>query len=306
MSYLSKVRKKGDTEYPFFVVLYGPPGVGKTSFGASSPEPLIVDGERGTLRTDSNAIELPGTLNDLYEMLSEFGSGSGTFPYKTLVIDPLSEVERLVWNHVVASARKTDSKVETIEDVGGGFGKGYYAADEHWRKILHLLEAIRANGVNLLIIDHERIAKFKNPAGDDWLYFRPAVHDRAAALFAKKCEALLYAHKTISALSAKGKKTVGISDEVHILSTQGCASFEAKNRFGLPPEFPLSWDEFWTHYTSPDTPAKMKQKILSTLAELGDDSFGEKVKERLVVLTDMAKLRALLNTINIRIGGKQG
>ena len=59
---------------------------------------------------------------------------AGGHDFKALVIDTLDHAEPLVWSHVCSAA-----KVDSIEAVGGGFGKGYVAAD---RDIFSLEEMV--------------------------------------------------------------------------------------------------------------------------------------------------------------------
>lgn len=75
--------------------IYGLPGTGKTTIGATGPAPVILDLEGGTDslmdRDDVRILPVPdlATLTQAYKFLAK-----GAHPYRTIVVDSLTEVHR--------------------------------------------------------------------------------------------------------------------------------------------------------------------------------------------------------------------
>lgn len=101
---------------PVKTVLYGPEGIGKSSFAAKFPQPVFIDTEGGTKRLNVARLPAPTSWAMLLDEVEEVRKGN--VPCKTLVIDTADWAERLCTEAVCAKA-----KVKGIEDFG--YGKGY-------------------------------------------------------------------------------------------------------------------------------------------------------------------------------------
>ena len=101
---------------PVKVVLYGPEGIGKSSFAAKFPQPVFIDTEGGTKRLNVARLPAPTSWAMLLDEVAEVRKSN--VPCRTLVIDTADWAERLCTEAVCARA-----KVHGIEDFG--YGKGY-------------------------------------------------------------------------------------------------------------------------------------------------------------------------------------
>src|SRR5206468_4669463 len=110
---------------PVFFCLYGPPGVGKSTFGASADNPIFIPTERGLDHITTPKFPTPKTFAEFYHQLVAVDTEEHS--YKTIVIDTADALELLIWERVCA-----EGKVRSIEDFGGGYGKGYTRAREIW------------------------------------------------------------------------------------------------------------------------------------------------------------------------------
>ena len=61
---------RGKRAHPERVVVYGPEGIGKTTFAASFPEPLFIDTEGSTSDLDVARLPDPETWNDMVQDVS--------------------------------------------------------------------------------------------------------------------------------------------------------------------------------------------------------------------------------------------
>lgn len=100
------------------MLVYGPPGVGKTTLAKTTNEPtLILSGESGLLSiSDADIDVIDITTNDeglrldaigKYERLQEAGAMLAKgIPYKWLIVDSLTEIGQIVFEYLKASDDK--------------------------------------------------------------------------------------------------------------------------------------------------------------------------------------------------------
>ncbi len=100
---------------PVKVVLYGPEGIGKSTFAAKFPSPVFIDTEGGTKKLNVNRLPQPTSWAMLMDEANEVRLGH--IPCGTLVIDTADWAERLCIRAVCDRAN-----VKGIEDFG--YGKG--------------------------------------------------------------------------------------------------------------------------------------------------------------------------------------
>ncbi len=109
---------------PRRVMLYGTHGIGKSTFASRAPKPIFLQTEDGLGEIDCDKLPLTTTFDEAMRALSELYTGE--HPYRTVVVDSLDWLERLIWAEV---CRKRS--VESIEDIG--YAKGYSFALTQWR-----------------------------------------------------------------------------------------------------------------------------------------------------------------------------
>ena len=235
---LSTIRR-GVVHTPPRVVVYGPHGVGKTTFAACAPSPILMqteDGEGiidvprwGLLRTYADIMEAFGTLiNERHE-------------FATAAIDTMDWLEPIV--HAETCARNKWSDIEAP-----GFGKGYLAADDVWREVFAGLDAMRAKGMAVILLAHSEVKQFNDPVNDPFDRYQIKLQKRGASLMQEWADAVLFAtYKTYTEKTDAGfRKTVtkGKGHGERVLYTEERPAFYAKNRYGLPPEIELSYQAF--------------------------------------------------------------
>ena len=144
----------GTIAAPVKTVLYGPEGIGKSTFAAQFPAPVFIDTEGSTKRMNVARLPAPTSWAMLLDEVAEVSRGN--VPCGTLVIDTADWAERLCIDAVCARA-----KVKGIEDFG--YGKGYTYAKEEFGKLLDALEEVLNTGHNVLVLAHAAITKFEQP-----------------------------------------------------------------------------------------------------------------------------------------------
>ncbi|CAN5265986.1 hypothetical protein BH11PLA2_BH11PLA2_37000 [soil metagenome] len=245
MSTLAKIQH-GRTPKPPRLLVYGTPGIGKSTFGSQAPKPIFVPTEDGLDEIDCAKFPLAANYEDVMAALVELRTQP--HDYETVVLDSLDWLERLVWDRVC-----TDFSVKNIEKADGGYARGYTHAVTYWREIVEQLNLLRhQRGMVVVMIAHAKVEKFEDPEAPPYDRYSPRLHKHASALITEWCDAVLFAtrkFRTSSDDAGFGRKrsiahAIGKDGGERILRTVGGPSCVAKNRYGLTEELPLSWDAF--------------------------------------------------------------
>lgn len=159
---------------PQRVVLYGSGGIGKTTLVSLLTEigkrPLFLDVESGTGRLAVDRVESKH-LQAFADVRAALCSDSLWADHDVVVIDSLSKVEDMAAVHVCEEAGK-----DKIEDVDGGFGKGYRRLYETILSLLTDLDTHVRAGRDVVLIAHETKASVPNPHGEDFLRYEPRLY----------------------------------------------------------------------------------------------------------------------------------
>ena len=224
----------GRVAAPVKTTVYGPAGVGKTTFSSGAPSPIFLPVEEGTNALDVQRFPAPEKFSDVLDAITELGTTEHKF--KTLVVDTLDALEPLIWAHVCEQGKKA-----SIEDFG--YGKGYVSALEQWRLLLSYLERLRSKKqMNVVLIAHGQIKKFQNPEGADYDRWELKLAGKGASgLITEWSDSLLFACYEVVAATDKNERTRGVATGSRIARTVHGAAYEAKNRYGLPDPMPLGW-----------------------------------------------------------------
>ena len=225
----------GTIPAPVKVVLYGPEGIGKSTFASQFPDPVFIDTEGGTKRLNVARLPAPTSWQMLLDEVAEVARDN--VPCGTLVIDTADWAERLCIETVCARF-----KVKGIEDFG--YGKGYTYAKEEFARLLDALGEVLAAGKHVVVTAHAQISRFEQPDAvgsyDRWTM---KTSKQVAPLLREWCDMLLFAnYKTVvekagAGANAKNKASGG----KRVLYTTHNPCWDAKNRFGLPDEVPFEF-----------------------------------------------------------------
>jgi len=237
---------QGRQNKPVFVMVHGAPGVGKTTFAAGAPDPLIFDCDRRTAHLDVKRVE-PKTWTELLDGLREVYklAKSGAPPCKTVVIDTLDHAELLLWEHLLDTCRdKEGNKYQSIEEIGGGYFKGYViAVEQGWKRLALALEALRNEGLHIILLAHSNIKPFNNPEGQGWDQWVMKLDRRANGFMREKVDLMGFAKFEDMARKGRGElKAKGISSGDRVLCFGHSAAYESKSGVNVSDTMPLSWD----------------------------------------------------------------
>jgi len=238
MSYLDAV-KSAKKAVPRRTVLYGPHGVGKSTWAAQWPSPIFMPTEDGISDIDVPAFPFAVTLEEAWAPIMELSSSEHDF--KTIVIDTADWLERLIHQNVCDAHGK---KAITEFD----WGKGYGFAEKKMYSYLKCLNGCRAAGMHVLVLAHSSVEKFKSPDSDSYDRYTPKLHKNTCEMLMEWCDELLFCnYKTFTRTTDEGsgqERTIGIGTGERLIYSQELPAHKAKNRLGLPSELPMDFSVY--------------------------------------------------------------
>lgn len=229
---------RGKQETAQKIIIYGPEGIGKTTFASKFPEPLFIDTEGSTKHLNVARTPKPSSWQMLLSQV-EYVKQNPTI-CKTLVIDTADWAEQLCITHVCAQHQKTG-----IEDFG--YGKGYIYLVEEFGRLLNRLEEIIELGINVVVTAHAQMRKFEQPdelgAYDRW---ELKLQKKTSPLLKEWADMVLFANYKTNVINVdnqgaqKGKNKAQGGKRVMFTTHHPC--WDAKNRHDLREEIPLDYE----------------------------------------------------------------
>lgn len=275
---------RGQLRSSLRMMFYGPEGVGKTSLVADAPKPILIDVEGGADNVDTTRYQFrdevgghkPLTYAEFLTAIEDLIANPG-HGYETLGIDTLDALEALLHAHVCKENGKA-----SIEDFG--FGKGYIAALDEWRRLIARLDVLRAQGVQVVLIGHSVVRTFKDPVGEDYDRYQLRVHDKAAGLLKEWCDIVGFMHfeggsSKLKGDSAQTKRARGWTSGRRLVQFAREAAWDAKSRLRIHAEVELDTAHPWhpialaSMGARDDDSRTLTEVVLAELDRIGADTF---------------------------------
>ena len=229
----------GKRDLPVKILIYGPEGIGKSTLAAQFPGAVFIDTEGSTARMDVARLPDPSSWTMLMQEVEYIKSHPEEC--QTLVIDTADWAERLCRDMICAK-----KQISSLEDLG--YGKGYVYVQEEFGRLLNKLSELINVGVNVVMTAHAQMRKFEQPdelgAYDRW---ELKMLKQTSPMVKEWADAILFCnYKTIvvnvdNKGATKGKNKAQGGRRVIYTSHHPC--WDAKNRFGLPEELDMSYDQ---------------------------------------------------------------
>lgn len=254
---IADITGKGNN-LPNRYILHATEGWGKTSFGAHWPKPVFIQtGAETGLETLIDAGRLPEVAHfpavQSWEELLQAVEALATeeHPYRTAVIDTLNGAESLCHNFIC----HRDFADEWGNKGFGSYNKGYEVALPEWSRLLVAFDRLRTDRrMTVLLLCHTKVKAFKNPEGPDYDRYQPDVHEKTWSLTHKWADCVLFGNfeTTVRPEKDEVRKGKAVGGSYRLLYTERHASFDAKNRLGLPGEIEMgeSAADAWANFSS--------------------------------------------------------
>ncbi len=149
-----------------FMIIAGVPGIGKTTLALSSPNPLLIDLDKGISRVEARYRTDTDVVNNYEELVNDLNNSDLT-AYETIVIDTGGKLLDFLKPVVIKDDQKNGKRDGNLSLQGYGavkkkfsdFVKNVKALDKHLIMIFHATEVSLANDVTGLRIRLEGSSK---------------------------------------------------------------------------------------------------------------------------------------------------
>jgi len=248
---------------PYFGIIYGLPGVGKTTLGKYAEKPFYIPLEKGVEKvtgvgkptkanpkTGKHEIIMPSTEDEFFEMMKWVAKHPEG--YKTAIIDSGIFLDRLFIDQIIVKdpyvKKGTDenrnaiyAEVKSIADYN--FGTGYEKLKTKYEtRFFSAINSMHKKGINVILIAHSREISARDDMGDE---YKKNTMDMAAfgkisipAVLMAKADWVIYMSASVTTDKKRGgfdgKKIINIADKdsqsTVIAYTRGNGAFDAKVR----------------------------------------------------------------------------
>ena len=283
---------------------WGTRGVGKSTLAADIPGAIWLDLDQGSehLPVARYPLGHEPTYQDVLDAIDDLATGEHS--YRALVIDEVGRLESLIWRHIVVTspADKNGDRPANIEEVGGGFQKGYVVAEQEWRRLVDRLDHLRVKrAMHIVLLGHGVISTVKNPGGENYDRHVPQINPKAAAVVCGNADVVGFLTFDDIAKRA-GRKTIGVTGR-RVCHLEHTATWDAKSRLPLPTMLDLPDTSPWSQFQDAidemanATPAGLRKSLDAELARLGPTFTSETGDQ-----VDAAKVRAAIAKAGDNVG----
>jgi hypothetical protein len=221
---------------PKRVVVFGTPGIGKSTFASRFPGVVFIDVENSTEEMDVQRFDTPTNWNGVKRLLAEI-LAEDSVEFKTIAIDSIDWVESQAGKAVAKSKNK-----KHLSDIG--FGKGDLSVAEEIKEMLDTLQQIQdKHGVHVIMTAHSKITRYDPPdMMEGYSRFEMDLTKHVSSLVSEWANIILFAHFESTTIKTEDGKVKGVGDgSKRMMYSQQTDSFVAKNRCGLDPVMPFAY-----------------------------------------------------------------
>jgi hypothetical protein len=249
-------------------LVYGLPGIGKSSLAAAFPSPVFLDTERGTSSLDVARIEI-ASWDELRQAIAELGSTRHEF--KTVVIDSIDWAEEMLGQAIC----KEHSKA-SLQDFG--YGKEAVYLREGIAKLTSACNGLIGAGMHVVFIAHAKIEKVSLPdLTDSYDRYTINLSKHVTPKVKEWCDVMLFCNYKTQTVEGKDKKTKAVGGKRRVMYAECSAAWDAKNRYGLESELPMTIESLAPIFAEPARRPGWRDRVaaattLEELGKIGDDA----------------------------------
>lgn len=237
---------------PKKIVIYGPEGIGKSTFASKFPDPVFCDTEGSTKSMDVTRFESPKEWDDIFAAIKYVEAHPDCC--KTFVLDTADWAEMLCIKYTCKKGG-----VNGIEDYG--YGKGYVYVMENFKRLIDRLDDLVNKGFNVAITAHAKMRKFEQPdemgAYDRW---EMKLTRQVAPMLKEWADIVLFANYKTLVITDDKTKSKKAQGGKRVMYTTHNPCWDAKNRFGLEDCLPFEYEAIKPVIEGMETPKKSEKK----------------------------------------------
>jgi len=229
--------ESGIKERAEFMLVYGPPGIGKSSLASDFPNVLFADVEDRLGHLDVKSVRI-----ETWEQLIEFLEYAKTCEFKSIALDTLDAIELIIRSKV---AQKYGVKDFSDIPEKQNFAK-WEDVFANFRLLVDACVDLRNKGKNVVIVCHSEVKTVNDPMTVPYDRHQPKVQAKPFSLFREKVDDLFFIGKDVS---AQKKEKRGFADEKRYVFTAWNPAYDAKCSFkSVPAMFELKEDHPYQYY----------------------------------------------------------
>lgn len=232
--------KTKPTTIPPVFMIYGPPGIGKTSLAAHAPNACFITDqhEDGIIRLPhAGQCPVPAkhfvclTWTNLIHNIQR-----ATDNYSTIIIDSLTGMQQLCFAHCC----KKDYKDNWTS-------KGFYsyqqgpstAATRYWEpEFIQALQLAFDRNRSIYLLAHSEMKQVDDPVNESYNHYQPYLHKQLWQFTKRWCHNVLFYNHAVGMKKSDGfdkRKRPDLSTERRALYTNHSIAYEAKNWPNMKP-----------------------------------------------------------------------
>jgi len=215
-------------------IIYGPEGVGKTTFGVSYPKPFLICSEGGADQFDVQRVNMK-SFDDLADIWDHLRNNMDSFT--SIVIDSLDWLEELCGQMI---CKKFDKA--TLDEFG--FGGGPIKVEAEMRTVLSWLDWFRDQGKLVLLIAHSKVVNHQDPdLSEPYNRYELKCSKRTIPMFKEWCDNLFFVNYHRDVLN---KQATGTGER--LIWANRTPSMDAKNRYNIPNKTKLDTQTIFNYF----------------------------------------------------------
>lgn len=209
-----------------YIMIYGNPKVGKTTFASKFEKALLLAFEPGYNGLDNIMVQPILKWGDFKTVIRQLEKPEVKERFSTIIIDTCD----IAWSYCekYVLAQNPNSMGEIPSSLGDiAWGKGFTLCKKEYDEALRKIATL---GYGLVIISHSKVKTEKDDNGSEYEKIMPTLPDMAKLIVNRLVDVIAY---------------LRADDEGNrFLYTRECKAFEAGSRFQyLEPKIPLSYNK---------------------------------------------------------------
>lgn len=242
------------------LVLAGVEKIGKTTLACGAPKALLIPLEDGYGGISISKTDIPTSYEQVLQMLDEIikYAQAGTFPYKTLVFDSATALERLLHDYVLRcdpAYITGNRKALTMEAALGGYGKAYTFANDEFAKFLTKCDTLSHYGkINIVFTCHVFADKVVDPVNGEYDSWDLLLHSpKNQKTYGKRemitqwADVVGFLHEPMFVIEGDVVNRGMSSNKGRVMGLSRVPSYVAGNRYGVTGEIAIPKDKGWNY-----------------------------------------------------------
>lgn len=229
MALLDMISKPADR--PVIVTITGDSGMGKTTLAASFPKPVFIRVEDGLqaipVSHRPDALPLVGRVEQLWEQMQALIVEK--HDYKTVVIDSITALERLLMQYIIESDPK---QPKSINQAMGGYGAGLAAVGALHQQVRRAAGKLVERGCHVVFIAHADTETVELPDSDPFTRYCLRLGKKSLAPYVDDVDLVGFL-KLRTFYTGDGDRKKAISDGNRVLVCYATGANVSKNRYGI-------------------------------------------------------------------------